>query len=204
MELTEKLHDILKGYEYEIGNRKLLFFNTKDKIIKLKKDEPELFSELFNRMCAQFGSPDYVDAYYGFIWQADGKVITLNSIEENYNYTVTTVYVLRKIPLGRKMKYSEYSRIEETVKQVFSDNNVDYCPFATLFGGRIVVFGTNDECQCMLAIKKRYLEFYYSVKEPFGDAFRLIPRYARKENISLSDLSTVKEALKNCFAAKKE
>lgn len=204
MELNDKMQDILKGYDYEIANCKILFFNTKDKIIRLKKDEPELFSELFNRMCAQFGSPVYVDAYYGFIWQADDKVLTLNSIEESYNHTVTTVYVLSKIPLGRKMKYAEYSRIEETVKQVFSDNNVDYCPFARFFGGKIVFFGTNDGCQCMLAIKQRYLEFYYSVKEPFGDGIRLIPRYVKKESITLSDLSTVKEALINCFAAKKE
>ena len=201
MFLIDIAFEVLKEYELEVApNRVFLGFSNGTKI-KLKKDiTVEHFFNLFSKISELLGVPIYVHSYYGFIWKNKGEYLALNTIEESYGCNVTSVFVFNKMPIGKKLNYHEYTQIEEIVKQVFSDHNLNCNRFVHYGNKRLTFLGDNAETQCLLILKRHSLEFYCSSKKPLDDKMtRLIPRYSRKENTSLSEISSIKQSLQNCF-----
>ncbi len=201
MALLEIVQKILNEYEYEIAPSRVFLGFSNGKKIKLKKDiTEEQFFDLFSNICERLGVPIYVHSYYGFIWKKNGEFLSLNTIEESYGCNVTAIFVLSRMPIGKKVNYNEYAQIEGIVKQVFSNHNLNCNRFVHYHDEKFIFVGDSTETECILILKKHFLEFYYSKKEPLGNGMeRIIPRYTRKENISLNDLSNVKSTLQNCF-----
>ncbi len=201
MSLIEIAQEILKEYEYEVAPYCAFLGFFKGKKIKLKKDvTEEQFFDLFSNICEMLGDPCYVHSYYGFIWEKDGEIFSLNTIEESYGCIVTAIFVISRMPIGKKINYNEYAQIEEIVKQVFSVHNLNYNCLPHYHDAKFIFVGEGTEKTCLLILKQHSLEFYYSEKEQLGGGrTRIIPRYSRRENISLSDLSKVKILLQNCF-----
>ena len=202
MAFIETVQEIVSGYSFEVAAYRGLFGIRKGKRIEIKEEvTAERFSDLFAKLSQSLGSPIFVHSYYGFLWEKDGECLALNTVEKSYEVQVSTIFVLRKIPIGKKLPYAQYAQIEKGIQQVFGEQKLAVDPFVHYRGGQISCFGNNDETQCLLVLKPRSLAFYCFSKEPLGEGMmRMVPRYARTERISLQDGSTVREALRNCFA----
>lgn len=201
MALIDVACKVLKEYEFEVAPNRVFLGFSNGKKIKLKIDiTVEQFFNLFSKISELLGVPVCVHSYYGFIWKNNGEYLALNTIEESYGCDVTSVFVFNKMPIGKKLNYDNYTQIEEIVKQVFSDHNLNCDRFVHYGNKRLMFLGDNAETQCLLILKRHSLEFYCSSKEPLDDKrTRVIPRYSRKEKISLSEISTIKQSLQNCF-----
>ena len=201
MALIEIVHEILKEYDFEMKrNRVFLGFGNGKKItLKNNVTEKEFF-DLFSKICELLGAPNFVHSYYGFIWKSNGEFLALNIIEESYGCDVTSLFLFRKMPIGRKVTYHDYNQIEEFVKQTFSDHDLNCSRFVHYCDGKFIYLGDSPNTQCFVILKKHKMEFYCSSKKSFGDGMTsVVPRYSRKEKISLRDLSTIQQALQNCF-----
>ena len=201
MALIDIAYDILNGYEFEVAPNRVFFCLSNGKKIKLKNNiTVEQFFNLFSKISESLGAPVCVHSYYGFIWENNGEFLALNTIEENYGCDVTSVFVFSKMPIGKKMNYDDYTQIEEIVKQVFSDHKLNCSRFVHYCDRKFTILGDSTETQCLLILKQHSLEFYCSSKESMGNGMtRVTPSYSRKEKISLSDKSTIKQTLQNCF-----
>lgn len=200
MALIDIAYDILTEYEYEVVPNRVAFCFSNGKRIKLKNNiTVEQFFNLFSKICEFLGTPICVHSYYGFIWKNNSEFFALNTIEESYGCDVTSIFIFSKMPIGKKLNYSDYTQIKEIVKQVFSNHNLN-CSGFSYCDKRFTIIGDSTETQCLLILKQHSLEFYFSSKESLGNEMtRLMPRYSRKENISLSDISAIKQTLQKCF-----
>ena len=194
MVLMEIAQQILNEYEFEVNGKK----------IKIKSDlTEELFFNVFSKICKLLSVPTYVHSYYGFIWEKNNEFLALNTVEESYGCDAITVFVFSKMPIGKKLNYNEYAQIEKVVNQVFHDHSLNCDSFVHYCDRKFTFFGDSAEMQCLLILKQNSLEFCCSTKQPLSDGMaRLVPRYSRKENISLSELSVLKQKIQNCFNIK--
>lgn len=200
MALIDIAYDILTEYKYEVVSNRVFFGFSNGKRIKLKNNiTVEQFFNLFSKICEFLGVPIYVHSNYGFIWKNNSEYLALNTIEEYYGNDVTSVFVFSKMPIGKKLNYNDYAQIKEIVKQVFYEHNLN-CSDFVYSDKRFTIIGESTETQCLLILKQHSLEFYFSSKESLSNGMtKVMPRYSRKENISLSDISTVKQTLQKCF-----
>lgn len=203
MALMEIANYILKGYDFETkSSRAFLGFGNGTKITLKNNLTEENFFNLFSEICKLLGVPDCVHSYCGFVWKSNGEFLALNVTEESYGCDVTSLFIFRKMPFGRKVTYSDYAQTEEIVKQAFFDHDLRCSGFVHYCDRKFIFLGDSTETQCLVILKRHKMEFYCSSKETFGDgATRVIPRYSREEKISLSDISAIKQALRNCFVA---
>lgn len=201
MALIDIAYSILKEYEFEVKPNRVFFGFSNGKKIKLKNNiTEEQFFNLFSKICELIGMPVCVHHYYGFVWKNNGEFLALNTIEESYGSDVTSIFVFSKMPIGKKLSYDYYTQIEEIVKQVFSDHNLTCNRFVHYRNRKFLFLGDNAETECLLIVKRQFLEFYCSSKVPLDDRrTKIIPRYSRKEKILLSDISTIKQSLQKCF-----
>lgn len=205
MAMMEIAKEIVRGREFEVTSCSLIFGIGKGEMIKLKEDfSPEEFSAAFSDLCGKLGEPKFVHSSDGYIWEKDGEVLVLTTIQKSYECEVLAFIVYKKMPIGKKIGYEEYKQIVATVKEVFSEHGLDSKDFIHYRGGKFTFWELNDNVQVLLVLKQNALEFYYSTKEQSEYGFqRVVPRYVRKERISLKDLSTVKRALNSCFTENK-
>lgn len=154
MDLMKIAYEILNEYEFEAVPNRVIFGFINGKKLKLKNNmTAEQFFNLFSKICELLGAPIYVHSYYGFMWENDGKFLALNTIEERYGCDVTSLFVFGKLPLGKKLSYNYYAQIEEMVKQVFSDYNLDCSRFIHYGDGKFIFLGDNTETQYLLILK---------------------------------------------------
>lgn len=201
MALTDIVQQIINGHEFEVSTYGGVLGFAKGKIINLNDDvTDELFSNLFTKICELLGTPIYVHSYYGYIWKVNGEVLAYNIYEKNYHYDVVAFYILNKMPMGKKLKYNEYVQIDEVVKQVFTEHNLNSTSFVHYIDRKFMFWGDSANEQSLLILKNYSLEFYRSKKEPYKDGMtRVVPYYSRKEHISLRDISKLKRTLHKCF-----
>lgn len=201
MSLTEIVQQLTNGYEIETSSLGGLLSFVKGKMIHLKAAVTnELFSNIFMKICGLLGTPVYVHSYYGYIWKADDKIFAYNLYEkELHNEDFITFFILNTL-IGKKLKYSEYDKIDKVVKQVFSDHNLNSDDYVHYIDRSFMYRGESTDMQYLLIIKPHSLSFYCSKKEPYKEGLtKVVPHYFRKEQISLSDLSTVKSIIQKCF-----
>ena len=203
MALIEVAKKILNEYDYKfevLPHRAFLRFGKGKKIEIKKQFTEEQFFKVFSRFNELLGSPICVHSYYGFIWEKNGEFIAFNTIEENYGCDITAIFVLSKIPFGKNVSFNEYSQIEEIVKQVFLERNLNCNRFMHYCDGNFSFFGDSDDLQYLLILKQKSLEFYCSTKEPMEDGkVKMMPLYFRKERILLSDLPNLSDIIQKCF-----
>lgn len=201
MTLTDTVQQIINGHEFEVSTYRGLLGSVKNKVINLKEDvTDELFSSLFTKICGLLGTPIYVHSYYGYIWKVNDEVLAYHVYEKNYHYEVVAFFILNKMPMGKKLKYSEYVQIDEVVKQVFAEHHLNSNNFIHYIDGEFMFWGESADESDLLILKPRSSKFYRWKKEPYKEGTTSItPWYSRREHLSMRHISKVKDALQKCF-----
>ena len=190
MTLLDRIQKIINDCEikseYEISSVGVLL----NKRRKIKLNEPitqELFCDLFKKTCDEFGSlPTHVDSYYGYIWTIGTEYLSYNVIEEYYNCDFIVFFIFNKMPMGKKLEFQEYVRIDGTVRLVLSEHDFAYDNYLHYFGNSFRFIADNDTKEYLLTVTKRSLVIHCLKKEPIGDRMtKMIPQYTKKEKIKL-------------------
>ena len=201
MSLMESVQKIVNGYDIETKPWGDVLGLVNGKMITLNAEvTSELLSSVFSKISDLFGAPIYTHSYYGYIWKVNGEYLAYKLHEKSYNNEVIALLILNRMPIGRKMKYSEYVQIEEMVRQVFSEYNLSCDNFVHYIDGCFRIWGESAERNCYLLLKPHSLKFSCSrTVSHYDGTIKTKPCYSRKERISLRDLSEVKRTLENCF-----
>ena len=202
MALIDVVKEITSGYEVEESSFCGLGFG-KGQILNLKENvTQELFTDMFAKICKIFGFPSYVHFFYGYIWQKDGEILAYNLYEKQYHYDVVTIFILKRMPLGKKVKFEEYAKLDGLVRETLSEHELIYNNFLhyDYIDGAYTIWGVNAKTVCLVTIKKNSLKFYCSKKEPYENGMtQVVPHYSQKKHITLRNLDTVQQALEDCL-----
>lgn len=102
-----------------------------------------VFVNIVQKLSATFGNPKYIDRYYGYIWSINQKYISFNIIETGYQIEEMYVYIFKKLPLARRITYTDYTLLDTMIthtleKHCFTcDNFLHY----KLIGNEYLYFG---------------------------------------------------------------
>ena len=214
MSTIEILKDIVKEYKYDVTSYSCGFLksNKGSKIQLNENPTQELFSSLTESLKNTFGTPVYMHAYYGMIWENGGQYIAFNLIEEGCHFDLIDIFVLDKIPGGKKLTYQKYDLINETIMQTF-----DECGFARNASGGFSLTGfgytdigfmyivSNEKIQWFLQLKNDRLSCYFSdLTAVDSNMTRVTPRYRCKKFVNANDPETIKNAMRQSFAEMNE
>lgn len=201
MTTPEIMQNIIGDHDVEVVPERGFVGIKKGTKIRIKEQLlNELFAELYDKTCETYGRPIFVHSYYGYIWKKDGEYIALTVIEENYHYEVITFFILDKLPRGKKLSYTDYSQIVQTVKGIFAEHNLTIKEYLHYHDKTFYFMPENDEAHCILMINPHSLFFALSKKENMQDgATKIIPRFTRKKILPTNSASEIKRAVEACF-----
>lgn len=193
--MLDLIKQLISQYNYTIKTFRPygIFSCVKAEQIKIEDTATtEMFLNILNILTEEFGEPIFVHSYYGFIFERDKKYIACNIIEENYGYDVLDIFIFKKIPLGKKIAYSTYLQVDNTVK-IFADEMSLNFTFGNHYAeNQFLYYIGNNRFQILITIKKTELLYYILKVVPEETGTRAIPQYNGKKIISLSEISLQK------------
>ena len=186
-----------------------------------------VFVNIVQKLSATFGNPKYIDRYYGYIWSINQKYISFNiietgyQIEEMYIWSINQkyisfniietgyqieemyVYIFKKLPLARRITYTDYTLLDTMIthtleKHCFTcDNFLHY----KLIGNEYLYFGHGINYECIVKLKRNCLTFSLSEKQLLSETtYRLIPIFYKKFKVNIRDLETIQQILSKCLS----
>ncbi len=177
-----------------------------DKIIRLDILVKEaVFCYIVGKFIDLFGDPKFVDAYYGYIWSAEGKFFSFNAIETGYNIENMYIHVFKKLPFSKRMNYKDYIKLDGTIETVldqhkfYMDNFIHYT-----IGNEYLCFGQGMNHVCAISIKRNRMKVSLSERRQLSEtSYRPILIFDRKFKINRKDLKTIRGALSLCLSSLK-
>ena len=162
-----------------------------------------VFVNIVQKLSATFGNPKYIDRYYGYIWSINQKYISFNIIETGYQIEEMYVYIFKKLPLARRITYTDYTLLDTMIthtleKHCFTcDNFLHY----KLIGNEYLYFGHGINYECIVKLKRNCLTFSLSEKQLLSETtYRLIPIFYKKFKVNIRDLETIQQILSKCLS----
>lgn len=191
MNLSEKLIELLNAHGFEVSA------SNKNVLLLKRTSTIELFNDIFIKLSNTFGDPEFVHSFYGFMWKYENEFLAYNISEPKYGHDVITFYIIKKIPLGKKINYEFYIKIVDAVKQELRDQNLDCESYIHYNSDKaFTFFAKNNSARCIIMIKHRTLSFYYS-KQTDAIGSKSIVR--KKLKIKLQNIVSIQNSLLRCF-----
>ena len=108
----------LNKYKREIFDDNDINYSIVKRERKIKVEMPVreiVFVNIVQKLSATFGNPKYIDRYYGYIWSINQKYISFNIIETGYQIEEMYVYIFKKLPLARRITYTDYTLLDTMI-----------------------------------------------------------------------------------------
>lgn len=170
-------------------------------IINLKIAIKEtIFSYLVKKLNETFGRPKFVDSYYGYIWSIDGKFLSFNIIEEGYNTEKISLYIFNKLPLSKRISYTEYKKIDTLITKTLEKYNFNCDDFIHYMYKQYLYFGHGENFECAISLKRNHLQISYSKKEQINDgSYRIKQIFNKRIKLDQNNLIMIEKVLSDNF-----
>ncbi len=193
--------DLLSGYETENSCRKGIFGIRTGKVFGLKGEYDEkVFAELSDKIRKKLGDPDFVHGELGYVWKMGNGFLTCGVTEISYGCDRTEVGIYKKLPLGKKVAFSDYAEITDRVKRIFAERGISVSGNLFYFWKGYFFFFRGQDKTYMLSIVRKRFVFAYSATERRSDGAETArPVFRREKRLRRCDADEIAGESENCL-----